>query len=173
LISSPEMRTAVKRRKAPKAGSVFDPATRQAATDETLQVMYWLRAENIVHEVALNDFSKWVGLPAPEIEPLLIHSLGAGPVERIVVDSGAQDGVPRFRLTAPGVREGRRRFAEEFATDLTKPRHFEHSAPDCECENTSRFSVSLRKSLFRQLDAMIKEKGYDNRSLARSGLITR
>lgn len=59
---------------------------------------------------------------------------------------------------------------DEFA-DLTKPRHFEHSDPDCDCENVSRFSVSLKKSLFRQLDDMIKEKGYENRSLAIAGMI--
>ncbi len=164
------MRTAAKRRKAPKAGSAIDPAARLAATDEILQVMYWLRGENIAHEVAPKDLAKWVGLEADEIEPLLIHLLGARLVERVVVDSGAREGVPGFRLTSAGAQEGGRRFAEEFA-ELTQPRHFEHSDPDCDCENISRFSVSLRKGLFRQLDAMIEEKGYENRSLAISDMI--
>lgn len=164
------MRTAFKPRRHQSEGRQIDPAARLAARDEILQVMYWLREENIAQEVAPSDLAKWVGLEASEIEPLLIHLLGARLVERVVVDSGAQEGVPRFRLTSAGAQEGGRRFTEEFA-DLTGPRHFEHSDPDCDCENVSRFSVSLKKSLFRQLDDMIKEKGYENRSLAIADMI--
>ena len=164
------MRTAATRRKPPKASSAIDPAARLAATDEILQVMFWLRGEDIAQEIAPNDLSKWVGLEAKEIEPLLIHLLGARLVERVVVDSGAREGVPGFRLTNAGAEEGRRRFAEEFA-DLAKPRHFQHDDPECECENVSRFSVSLKRGLFRQLDEMIREKGYENRSLAIADMI--
>lgn len=165
-----QIRTAATPRKRRSEAGPVDSVARLAATDEILQVMYWLRGEDIAHEVAPNDLSKWIGLEASEIEPLMIQLLGARLVERVVVDSGAQEGVPRFRLTNAGVQEGRRRFAEEFA-DLTKPRHFEHSDPDCDCENVSRFSVSLKKGLFRQLDDMIKEKGYENRSLAIADMI--
>ena len=38
-------------------------------------------------------------------------------------------------------------------------------------EGVARFSVSLKKSLLRQLDKMTKEKGYDNRSLAVADMI--
>ena len=145
-------------------------ASRLAATDEILQVMFWLRGEDIAHEVAPHDLSKWISLEATQIERLMVHLLGAKLVERVVVDSGIQEGTSRFRLTHAGMEEGRRRFAEEFA-DLTGPRHFEHSDPDCQCENVSRFSVSLKKGLFRQLDDMIKEKGYENRSLAIADMI--
>ena len=164
------MRTAATARKQSKEAREVDPATRLAATDEILQVMYWLRGEKIAHEVAPHDLAKWVGIEASAIEPLLIQLLGHKLVERVVVDSGAQEGVPRFRLSGAGSDEGRRRFAEEFA-DLTGPRHFDHSDPDCDCENVSRFSVSLKRGLFRQLDDMIKEKGYENRSLAIADMI--
>lgn len=147
-----------------------DSVSRLAATDEILQVMFWLRGEDIAHEVAPNDLSKWISLETPEIERLMVQLLGAKLVERVVVDSGIQEGVSRFRLTHAGMQEGRRRFAEEFA-ELTQPRHFEHSDPDCQCENVSRFSVSLKRGLFRQLDDMIKEKGYENRSLAIADMI--
>lgn len=164
------MRNAATPRKARSESRQVGPAARLAATHEILQVMYWLRAENIAHEVAPLDLSKWVGLEPSEIEPLLIHLLGARLVERIVVDNGAQEGVPGFRLTTTGIEEGGRRFAEEFP-DLSRPRHFEHSDPDCDCDNISRFSVSLKKSLFRHLDEMIREKGYENRSLAIADMI--
>lgn len=164
------MRTTAKARKRRNEAEPDDSVGRLAATDEILQVMYWLRGEDIAHEVAPNDLSKWISLESPKIERLMVGLLGAKLVERVVVDSGIQEGVPRYRLTHAGVQEGRRRFAEEFA-DLTGPRHFEHSDPDCQCENVSRFSVSLKKGLFRQLDDMIKEKGYENRSLAIADMI--
>lgn len=110
------------------------------------------------------------GLEKREIERLLRQLLGTQLVERVVVDSGLQEGVPRFRLTKAGVQEGRQRFDEEFA-DFTKPRHFENTDPNCDCGDVSRFSVSLKKSLFRQFDEMIRGKGYDNRSLAIADMI--
>ena len=164
------MRTTEKRKKRRKEGRPIDSAARRAATDEILQVMYWLRGENIAQEVGSHDLSKWIGLGATEIEPILIEMLGARLVERVVVDSGVQEGLPRFRLTSAGVHDGGRRFADEFA-DLTKPHHFEHSDSDCDCDSLSRFSVSLKKNLFRRLDDMIKEKGYGNRSLAIADMI--
>lgn len=164
------MRTRALSQKPRKEAEPVDSAARLAATDEILQVMYWLRGEDIAHEVAPHDLSKWISLETPEIERLMAQLLGTQLVERVMVDSGIQEGTPRFRLTQAGIQEGRRRFAEEFA-ELTGPRHFEHSDPDCQCENVSRFSVSLKKGLFRQLDDMIKDKGYENRSLAIADMI--
>ncbi len=46
------MRTAATARKQSKEAREVDPAARLAATDEILQVMYWLRGENIAHEIA-------------------------------------------------------------------------------------------------------------------------
>lgn len=153
-----------------KVPQAADTETRLAATDEILQVMYWLRGEKIALEVGPDDLAKWLGIAGWRIGPLMTQLLGARLVDRVVVDSGIDEGVPRFRLTRAGIEEGRRRFTDEFA-DFTKPRHFEHSDPACDCEDVARFSVSLKKSLFRQLDEMIEEKGYENRSLAISDMI--
>lgn len=38
-------------------------------------------------------------------------------------------------------------------------------------EGVARFSVSLQKRLLRQLDTMVREKGYENRSLAISDMV--
>lgn len=38
-------------------------------------------------------------------------------------------------------------------------------------EGVSRFSISLKKDLLLQLDEMVREKGYDNRSLAIADMI--
>lgn len=60
-----------KRRGAPCAS-----ATPLAETDEILRVMYWLRGENIAQEVAPNELSRWIGLPASKVDRLLRHLLG-------------------------------------------------------------------------------------------------
>jgi CopG family nickel-responsive transcriptional regulator len=38
-------------------------------------------------------------------------------------------------------------------------------------QGVARFSVSLNKGLLRQLDKMVREKGYDNRSLAIADMV--
>ena len=53
-----------------------------------------------------------------------------GLLERVVIEEDTQ-----YRLTEEGVREGGRRFADEFA-DLTKPGHGECGDPDCDCQRT-------------------------------------
>ena len=40
-----------------------------------------------------------------------------------------------------------------------------------EKEGVARISVSLKKTLLRKFDRMVREKGYDNRSLAIAGMI--
>ena len=100
-----------------------------AATDEILQVMYWLRGENIALDVAPQELARWVGLEAAQIEPLL-----EGLVESRLVEY-VPDGERRYRLTSSGAFEGGRRFADEFS-DLTKPGHYECADPNCECKRS-------------------------------------
>ena len=100
-----------------------------AATDEILQVMYWLRGENIAPDVAPQELARWVAVEPAKIEALL---------ERLV-ESKLLEYVPdralRFRLTSSGAAEGGRRFADEFS-DLTKPGHYECSDPNCDCRRS-------------------------------------
>lgn len=153
-----------------KAAKRLAPEAHIAATDEILQVMYWLRGEEIAQEVIPTDLARWVEMDPAFIEVLLQQLVGSNLVERVVVERSGTDSVTRFRLTPAGLEEGGRRFADEFA-DLTQPGHFEHSDPACDCQQVSRFSVSLKKSLFYQLDEMIRAKGYENRSLAIADMI--
>ena len=73
----PAMPTSATSREKRREARPVDSAARRAATDEILQVMYWLRGENIAQEVAPNDLAKWVGLEASQIELILIQLLGA------------------------------------------------------------------------------------------------
>jgi hypothetical protein len=103
-----------------------------AAIDEILQVMYWLRGERLAQAVGAADLSRWVGLSAQEIAPLLARMAAAGWIQPV---AGEASETPRYELTGSGAREGGRRFADEFA-DLTRPGHGECADPNCECQRT-------------------------------------
>jgi hypothetical protein len=103
-----------------------------AEIDEILQVMYWLRGERLAQAVSAADLSRWIGLSVHAVGPLLARMAVAGWVQAVAGEAGA---MPRYELTATGVREGGRRFADEFA-NLTRPGHGECADPDCECQRT-------------------------------------
>ncbi len=103
-----------------------------AARDELLQVMYWLRGEGIAKEVAAKDLVRWISLDAMRVQSLLVDLAEAKLVEIV---SGGDTGDASFRLTDSGVKEGGRRFADEFA-ELTKPGHYECADPNCECKRS-------------------------------------
>jgi hypothetical protein len=104
-----------------------------AAVDEILQVMYWLRGERLAADVTAAGLARWVGLDAEQIEPLL-ERLAASALVRPAGD-GAPGGPARYALTESGVREGGRRFADEFA-EMTRSGHYECHDPDCECQRS-------------------------------------
>jgi len=104
-----------------------------AALDEILQVMYWLRGERLADAVTAGDLSRWLGLDADAIGPLLGRLAASGLAQP--AEGRGPGGAPCYALTAAGVREGGRRFADEFA-DLTRPGHYECADPDCECQRT-------------------------------------
>lgn len=101
-----------------------------AAQDEVLQVMFWMRGEGIAEEVSAAEIARFTGASENAALGVLERLVGRSLVARARGDASA-----RFRLTADGVREGGRRFADEFA-DLTKPGHGECNDPECECRRT-------------------------------------
>ena len=103
-----------------------------AAIDEILQVMYWLRGERLAQAVSATDLSRWIGLSAHEVAPLLARMAASAWVQAVAGEAGER---ARYELTASGACEGGRRFADEFA-DLTRPGHGECADPDCECQRT-------------------------------------
>lgn len=92
--------------------------------DEVLQVMYWMLGETIAHEVDAPYIARFLGLPVADIS----EALAVLARERLLLHGATAD---RFRLSEDGIREGGRRFADEFR-DLTKQAHGE-CAPGCWC----------------------------------------
>ena len=97
---------------------------RLQARDEVLQVMFWMLGENIAHEVDPPYIARFLALPEAEIAEALVVLAR----ERLALHGAAPD---RYRLSEAGMREGGRRFQDEFR-DLTKQAHGECS-PGCWC----------------------------------------
>jgi hypothetical protein len=101
-----------------------------AAADEVLQILYWLRGEGLLEDVAVADLRRFLDGSDYGLTAVLERLVRTGLVAR-----AAGDMAPRYSLTAEGVREGGRRFADEFA-DMTKPGHGECGDPECDCHRT-------------------------------------
>jgi len=101
-----------------------------AAADDVLQMMYWMRGERLASAVDLATLERMSGLAAVRVEAALATLLR----RRLIARSRIEEEI-RFSLTEEGVREGGRRFADEFA-DLTKPGHGECGDPECDCHRT-------------------------------------
>jgi hypothetical protein len=103
-----------------------DPLDALRWRDELLQILYWLRGEGLGDTVAAADL-----LPFLQVEEVAIaEHLARLAAEGYAEVSGGDS--PRYSLTPLGVREGGRRFADEFA-GLTGQAHGECNNPDCAC----------------------------------------
>ncbi len=102
-----------------------------ANEDEVLQVMYWLRGEGLSPDASPSDVVRFTGSSVDDVVTVLSRLIERGFVRRAGGDALL------FTLTAEGVREGGRRFADEFA-DITKPGHGECGDPDCDCQRTGQ-----------------------------------
>ena len=101
-----------------------------AAADDLLQMMYWLRGEKLASAADVATLERMSGLDPARLQRAITTLGRRGFLERVVIEEDTQ-----YRLTEDGVREGGRRFADEFA-GLTKPGHGECGDPDCDCQRT-------------------------------------
>lgn len=104
-----------------------DPLDAIRWRDELLQVLYWYRGEGLGEEVTALDL-----VPFLVADPKLIM----GQLEHLAEDGYVTmvEGSPvRYALTELGIKEGGRRFADEFA-GLTGQAHGECSNPNCSCQ---------------------------------------
>lgn len=105
--------------------------------DELLQILYWFHGEGLGDSVAPGDLLPFLNA---EEQPIVQH------LDRLVEDGYAtrKDGPPaRYALTELGIREGGRRFADEFA-GLTGQAHGECNNPDCSCKTLGPEACAAR-----------------------------
>lgn len=94
--------------------------------DEILQVLFWLQGEGLEDQAHLDGLAMFIGHASETLEPVLAllgrDGLIAGPAPETA----------RFALTELGIREGGRRFIDNFedtGLGLAKA-----CAPGCDCE---------------------------------------
>ncbi len=97
-----------------------DPMAALRCRDDILQAMYWLRGEGFGEDADARSLASFLVLD----EDLIREQLAVLAEDGYLEESGG-----RYRLSEVGVREGGRRFADEFA-DLQKTSHGE-CGPDC------------------------------------------
>jgi len=105
-----------------------DPVDGLKQRDEILQIMFWLHGEGLGPDVAVPDILRFV-----DDERVVRSALGQLVEEGHLEALGHQGASVRYRLTATGIREGRRRFLDEFEPYLARHAHGECGSADCDC----------------------------------------
>ncbi len=109
-------------------GKGFDPVGALRCRDDILQAMYWMRGEGFGEEADLGSLVSFLSLD----ETLLREQLDILVEEGYLEESGG-----RYRLSELGVKEGGRRFADEFS-GLQDTAHGE-CGPECpHCQGIAR-----------------------------------
>ena len=109
-------------------GRIDDPVAGLKHRDEILQIMFWLHGEGLGPDVAVPDIMRFVD-DERAVRGALGHLVEDGHLEVI----GEPDAPARYRLTATGIQEGRRRFMDEFEPYLARRGHGQCGSADCDC----------------------------------------
>jgi hydrogenase maturation protease len=110
-----------------------DPVSALQRRDEILQIMFWLHGEGLGPEVSPADIVRFID------DAAAVHrTLGQLVEDGLAEEQRDGAGRVRYRLTAIGQREGRRRFMDEFAPYLARHAHGECGSADCDCHTGAR-----------------------------------
>jgi hypothetical protein len=104
--------------------------------DEILQLMYWLKGEGLLEEVAPDDLRRFLGGDPRRLEERLAQLAQEGYLEPAEGN--------RYRLSVLGSAEGRRRFVDEFAPLLGRESHLECGDSGCECHTSDEACPRLQ-----------------------------
>jgi len=107
-----------------------DPVDGLKQRDEILQIMFWLHGEGLGPDVAVPDILRFVD-DERAVRGALAQLAEDGHLEAF----GAPGAPARYRLTATGIREGRRRFRDEFEPYLATRGHGQCGSADCDCHH--------------------------------------
>jgi len=94
--------------------------------DEILQVMYWMRGEGFGEKITVAELKKFL-----DASDEILHANLSQLAKNNLVNFDLSD---FYELTETGVKEGGRRFADEF-DGMLKQGHYECNDPDCDCHD--------------------------------------
>ena len=95
--------------------------------DEILQVMYWMRGEGFGEKIVVADLQRFLDATDEVMTANLTQLITNGLVNLDVTG--------KYELSASGVKEGGRRFADEF-DGMLNPGHYECNDPECDCHSS-------------------------------------
>lgn len=99
--------------------------------DEILQILYWLRGEHLSQTVSIEELNRFLHLDRPLLHQVLARLEAKGHLSL----KGAEGLQEQVLLSESGVREGRRRFEDEFEGRLGHESHLVCDDPDCDCHD--------------------------------------
>jgi hypothetical protein len=105
--------------------------------DEILQLMYWLRGEGLLEDVASDDLRRFLEADPGRLEERLVQLVQDGYLEPAREEKG------RYQLSALGIEEGRRRFVDEFAPFVGRESHGACGDPACACHTSGEACTRL------------------------------
>lgn len=94
--------------------------------DEILQVLFWLRGEDLGEAARVDELATWIAAEPAELEPVVGLMLDDGYLDTV----GCGD---TYTLTPLGLAEGGRRFTENFADAGLGRRAHGACSDDCDC----------------------------------------
>jgi hypothetical protein len=106
--------------------------------DEILQLMFWLRGEGLLPDVTPGDLRRFLETDPGRLEARLEQLVQEG-----YLDPSSGEGM-RYRLSALGIAEGRRRFVDEFTPFLGRESHAVCGDPACECHTAGEACPRLQ-----------------------------
>ncbi len=108
-----------------------DPLDDLRWRDEILEAMYWMQGEGIAVEVSAVDLVPLLATEINIIDEHLERLRELGSIE-VIQATGEQK---KYRLSAQGFEEARRRFYDEFKGHLSRDAHGGVCDDDCECHD--------------------------------------
>lgn len=94
--------------------------------DEILQVMFWMRGEGFGEKITITQLKKFLETGEETLSANLSQLEKNGLVKSDFSDT--------YELTDTGVKEGGRRFADEF-DGMLRQGHYECNDPNCDCND--------------------------------------
>ena len=116
-----------------------DPLDDLRLRDELLQILFWFRGEGLGDVVTPRDLVTFLGVDVGSILLRLERLAEEGYV--VATDAAGE----RYGLTEWGIKEGGRRFADEFA-GLTGQAHGECNNPNCSCQTEGPEACDARRA---------------------------
>ena len=113
-----------------------DDTDRIRRRDEILELLYWLEGESLVGPSTLATMSRFLAREEPELRSTLEALRARGDV--LLTGAGGE-----YRLTQAGRGEAARRFADEFASLLSR-RGGECNDPTCDCHTNPAGAAECR-----------------------------